>query len=280
MYFGEGVKLKMKSLNKLHLLVPVLLCIIITSSLLAGCVLDNSSGGIIVTGSGNLQTKVMDLSGFTKIEVNNQFQAQITKADSYSVIITIDDNLFQYLDVKVSGATLYVKLLPNNTYKNFKAKAVITLPSLRYLNTDGAAKTNVSGFISTTSMDFRVSGSGRVEIADFQAGDTSFDNSGSGDIHGKMTTGDLKLIISGGATIDLEGSGKNMSMDASGGSNFKLSKFVTVNADLNVSGSADGDINVTGTINGDISGSSHVNYYGNPTLGKTSVTGGGSLTKK
>ena len=48
-------------------------------------------------GSGNVVTEVMPISGFTKVEVGNAFKLTITEAANHSVVISIDDNLVQYL---------------------------------------------------------------------------------------------------------------------------------------------------------------------------------------
>ena len=58
--------------------------------------------GTAITGSGNLETKSKDFSGFTKIEANNGFEVIVSKSSTYSVEITADDNVHKYIDVSKS----------------------------------------------------------------------------------------------------------------------------------------------------------------------------------
>ena len=61
--------------------------ILLTSALMLGC-------EFTVTGSGDLDTREMDFDDFTRIEARQGFQVEVIRSDSYSVVITADDNLF------------------------------------------------------------------------------------------------------------------------------------------------------------------------------------------
>ena len=115
-----------------------------------------------------------------------------------------------------------------------------------------------------------------------KSGNASFNASGAGKVttESGFRTADLKIVISGGANLDLEGSGEDLSLDSSGGSKFDLSDFSVSNANITVSGGSQGELNVSGKLDANISGASRVVYRCNPTLGKTSVSAGASLNKK
>jgi hypothetical protein len=246
----------------------------------AGCETEKSTGTITIEGSGSLRAQDLELSGFIKIEANDEFQVDITKSDTYLVRITADDNLFEHLEISKSGNTLHLGLRHNIVYKNTTQKATITLPSLRFLSIDGASRANISGFDSSESIDFYVSGAGHLNINDFKAGETRFQSSGAGQISGKINTKDIDFILSGGSNVELAGAGANMSVDASAGSKFTLSDFSAVNVDLHVSGGSQGYVNASDTISGDITGGSHIYYSGAPNLGKISVTGESIISNK
>mgnify|MGYP001059219324 CR=1 FL=1 len=85
-------------------IVTVLVAVLLTSGLLVGC-----QGGV-VKGSGNLKTEIFNFSDFTRVDVSSAFEAEIAQSGSYSVSITADDNLLEYIRVSKEGQTLKVGL--------------------------------------------------------------------------------------------------------------------------------------------------------------------------
>jgi len=82
------------------IIVAVLMAVLLTSGLSMGCVRGE------VTGSGTLDTQEMDFSDFTRVEVGYAFEVEIVRSDSYTVSITADDILFEYVQVSKEGETL------------------------------------------------------------------------------------------------------------------------------------------------------------------------------
>ena len=68
-------------------IVVVMVVVPLTLGLLAGC------QGIVLTGSGNPITENYNFSDFTKVEVHNGFQLELTKSSTFSIEITVDDNV-------------------------------------------------------------------------------------------------------------------------------------------------------------------------------------------
>lgn len=87
----------------------ILICITLITIM---SVLAVSTGCAMITGSGSLSTNDYSYTDFTKIEVGHAFEAEITRADSYLVRITLDDNLYDYLKIGTRGDTLYIGLKP------------------------------------------------------------------------------------------------------------------------------------------------------------------------
>ena len=65
-------------------------------------------GGIII-GSGNLTTRNFDLSDFAEIAAQSGFQLELVQSSTFSVEVTADDNVMDYIDVYKSGNTLRIK---------------------------------------------------------------------------------------------------------------------------------------------------------------------------
>jgi len=85
------------------------------------------------------------------------------------------------------------------------------------------------------------------------------------------------LVVSGGSDATVSGTGDEISVDASGGSDVDLASFEVVNASVVASGGSDVTVNASGTLNADASGGSQVYYLGSPTMGQIDTSGGSDV---
>ncbi len=253
---------------------------LLTLALIAGVLPAVTGCGSLVAGSGDLETRELDYSGFTKVDVAYAFQIEITRADSFSVSITLDDNLFQYLEVRKSGSTLHIGLKTNRTYLRTTQRATITMPDLRELELSGASKGDVSGFTSADSLRLKVSGATSGTINTMEAGDTQFNISGASKASGNIKIADGDFDVSGASTVELEGTADDVTMEISGASNTNLEDFPVANATIDVSGASSATIDASGRLDANISGASTLYYIGNPTLGDIDVSGASRVTQK
>jgi len=197
-----------------------------------------------VTGSGNLVTLNKSFSDFTAIDAGWGFEVNITKSDTYSVSITVDDNMIDYVQVSKSGSTLNIGLKPG-IYGRVTLKANINLPLLRELQLSGGSHGFVNGFYVPP-----------------------------------YYSGDFILGLSGGSHVEMEGSTNKISVEASGGSHLDLSDFLVHNAYVDLSGGSQATINIDGRLDADLSGGSHLYYLGEPTLGDIDISGGSGLGRR
>ena len=250
----------------------------IVLTLASGCVY---GFGPTVTGSGKLAAWDFDYRDFTKIEAGYAFDIEVVKADTYLVRITIDDNLYDHLDISKQGDTLYLRLKPNYNYISVTRKATINLPDLEKLELSGASKADVgSGFSSSHTVDFDLSGASNLQIDDMKAGNTNFGLSGASKASGSIEMADGRFDLSGASSLELEGTAKDVDIQASGASRVELADLSVEDADINLSGASDATINASGRLDGNMSGASSITYLGNPTLGSVSASGGSTISKK
>ncbi len=80
--------------------------------------------------------------------------------------------------------------------------------------------------------------------------------------------------------MTLTGSGSDLVIDASGSSDVDLAEFPVEDADLNLSGSSEIILNVSGTLDVSASGSSDVEYVGEPSLGSIQTSGSSSVSRR
>ena len=240
----------------------VLLSMALGSSLLVGCSLVPDVGEILsqvsVTGSGVVVTKGLDLSGFDQVEVSGAFVADVTRGDTYSVVVRVDENLEEHLRVQAAGRTLEVGLAPSLSILGTATREVeITMPELARLELSGATQGTISGFESTADLSVEVSGASKLG-GDIQAGDARFE-------------------VSGASTVDLSGSDGALVLDVSGASTADLSDFAVDDANVEASGAGSATVNATGRLDAEASGASRIQYLGTPTLGRVESSGASTV---
>jgi hypothetical protein len=236
--------------------VAFLLVVIVLTGLSAGCDLDE----VIVSGSGDVVTQEEDISGFDEVSASHNFEVNIEQGDSYEVVIRIDDNLLDDLEVTKRGDRLEIGFKRNIITRNATMEANITMPKLMVVDLSGASDAQITGFNSND---------------DFNSG-----LSGASSLSGDIRSGDVSLDLSGASEVTLSGSGGNLVIDASGSSDVDLAEFPVEDADLDLSGSSEIILNVNGTLDVSASGSSDVEYVGEPTLGSIDTSGSSSVSRR
>jgi hypothetical protein len=249
--------------NKLLLV----LTMIVVAGLLTACT--------VVKGSGVLKIEEMDFSDFTRVEVGSAFEVEIAQSDQFSVSITADDNLFDYIQVSKRGTTLKIDVKPAVMFHSATHRAEITMPELLGLELSGATQGSVTGF--ETIEDIEVSGASSLELEEILAGDMTFDISGASRVNGEVDADDIEFDVSGASTVRLRGTAGDIELDLSGASNAELEDFPVSDADVNLSGASRATVSANGRLDIDLSGASRLTYTGNPTIGDVDISGASTM---
>ena len=242
-------------MKKAIIIAAIVVAVSVTCTLL---VLRGCPGGLV--GSGNLETETYAFADFTEIEISSAFEFEVEQSSSYSINVTADDNIMEYVRVSQDGQTLKIGLRTVMWLGPVTLKVSVTMPELSGLDVSGASRGTVSGFSSTEDLAIMVSGASRVT--------------------GDITAGNVDFDISGASTIQLEGSANDMVTDVSGVSRFDLDDFTVNNADVDFSGASSGTINLNGRLDADLSGASRLWYIGEPTMGTIDTSGASTISKK
>jgi hypothetical protein len=232
----------------------------------------------IVRGSGPTVERAYPFEAFDRVEVSSAIEFEIMHG-AYSINVTGYQNLIERLEVDLSGQTLTIGLKPGSYLRN-NVRAIITMPLLSKLVVSGACRGSAKGLSSVDDLDLEVSGASRADV-DIEAARITVDVSGASRLTGDLlATQSVNLVISGASRCELTGATYDMDLDLSGASRASLSEFETANADLNISGASQASIDVIGTLDVDLSGASSLEYTGNPTLGRVSITGASRMSSK
>jgi len=202
----------------------------------------------------------MQYTGFTQLDISHAFTANITRSDRFNVVITADDNLVDYLDIRQRGDTLYIGVQSGRTYTGTTFRAEITLPTLEGLNVSGASRANLSGFSSTQRLALEASGASVVR--------------------GDVKCGDVSFNVSGASQVTLSGTGQDAVLEVSGASRVQLEDMSFRNVDVEASGASSVTVNLEGRLDASASGASNILYVGSPTLGRIEESGASSVRRK
>jgi hypothetical protein len=234
--------------------------------------------GCSLVGSGPIETKEYQLTDFTEIEISHDFNYDITRSETYSVVASTHQNLIDHLDIFKSGQTLKVRL-KSGTIVNSDARVTVTLPALERLQVSGAASGHVSGFSSGSNFTLQVSGASQSDI-NMETGKTKIQISGASRVNGTIKAAETEIVISGASNCDLSGSTAAAKIEISGASHADLPDLILQNADIELSGASGATINTSGKLDMALSGASTLNYYGKPMLGKVDISGASQMHQK
>jgi hypothetical protein len=237
----------------------IIIAIVVAVAVICAVLILKGWPGVLI-GSGNLETEEYTFTDFTKIEISSAFEFEIEQSSSYSINVTADDNVMDYVQVSQDDQTLRIRLATVPSLRLVTLRVSVAMPQLRGLTASGASRGTISGFDSTEDVNFKVSGASRVT--------------------GDITAGNIEFDISGASTIQLEGSGRDMDAIVSGASRFNLDDFIVNNADVNISGASTGTINLTGRLDANASGASTLLYIGEPTSTDINTSGASTVSKK
>ncbi len=233
-----------------------------------------------VTGSGEIATWDMDYTDFKSLEISATFDVQINRADSYLVRLTIDKKLYEYLKIDQRGDTLRIGLKPHHIYVDTRQQAIVNLPDLRRLKLSDASKAMVGGFSVSHSLDFELSDASELQLGHTIAGNTGFSLSDASQASGIIEMDDGNFRLNGSSSLKLEGTAKNIKIDAAASSDVSLADFAVATADVELSSSSKAVINVSTRMDVNLSSASELDYIGNPKLGKLNMSGDSALNQR
>ena len=197
----------------------------------------------------------------TTIEGGWGFEINIKKSNSYSVVISAEEKIFENIEVTKTENTIMIGFEQGFNTGLFVKKTEITMPDLNKLILSGASKGTAKGFSNSDQFVLGISGASYLEMTN-------------------INVGDLDINVSGASRLDARGTGNNLVSLVSGASNIDLSNFVVNNVDIDMSGASKATINTAGILDANISGASTLEYLGEPTLGTINTSDSSTIRKK
>lgn len=209
-------------------------------------------------GNGERITEKLKVEPFNQISISGAFDVTLIPSDSDEIIVEADENLFEFIIIRVKGSTLHID---TDRRLNSKDGILISVPveEIEQIVSSGASSIKSSDRIILKGLDVVLSGAGKIDL-DLEA--TSVD-----------------VDISGATMVYLEGSTDNFNIDMSGAGSLEAGYFETKDCSVSISGVGKVLVNVSGKLNANVSGLGKVEYVGEPESVQGDVSGVGNVSK-
>ncbi len=254
------IRMKKPPLN--GLLASVLAIVWVVAAIGTGVFAINKTPSIQATAreyQGNVETRTVNVSNFTKIDASSAYHVNISSGKEYKVEVTGHAKDLELSRQDVENDTLILDRKSRFCIFCFSSgiDVNITTPNLGSIEGSGAVSYTVGSFTGT-NFNIDLSGASRADIS-------------------KLTVSDIKIIMSGASRATLAGSAKTLTADLSGASRLEGFDFKVADAIVEGSGASRMEINATDTLSADISGATTIFYRGNPKITKEETSGSSRL---
>ena len=207
------------------------------------------SSALDILGSGRLRTEARQVSSFQAVEMDAVGYLRISQGKAWSLKVTLDDNLQEFYEARVSAGVLHLGFRPGATVRTPPRLVVdLTLPALERLSLSGACEAEIEGGFAGPSLELGISGAGRIA--------------------GRLEYRNLALGLSGSGRLVLTGSAGELSVKASGAGDIDTAGLRALRVKAELSGAVRLVVRAAESLDLAASGASDVVYLGDPRVSK------------
>ncbi len=251
-----------------------------------------------IKGSKIVTVSVKEIPSFENIEINDNFEVFLVKADKSSLEIEADDNLHEVINYEVAGGTLRVsslqeassfkkfalrinytsdlKLITAKNESSIKALADLELENITIKNYDFS-----KSFLNVKANYFALVLNDKSEAEiNIKAENTSLELSKNAELKALITSPELKLDMYQKSKAEIEGNCNNVKLRLDNYSSLTAKKMVMASLDVVSESYSKCSVNVTSTINITASGKSEIELLGEPKIQINKFTNNATLFKK
>lgn len=242
-------------------LIVSLFCLLLFA---AGCAPMLSTGqSLQLQGSGNLVTQEFTFDTANRLLAASNFKVTLVPGEKVVVTVTADDNVMEYVTVRVSNGELRLELKPGRGYSmenaTLKAKVAMPIPSVAMLQDN--ALLDLGKGLRAGELTIKLSGNGIV------AGET-------------LSAARVSLASNGNGQARLSGATAELTLDGRGNAIAACPELQVHTANVTLRDNAMAALKVTDKLDYNVSGNAGFVYTGNPELGQQQRTGNAAVAQK
>jgi hypothetical protein len=209
---------------------------------------EGSLGFKTVRGSGSVEEKTYEVSGFSSVDLATIGKLVVETGETEALRVEAEENLLKYFEVKVHDGELGISDRENVNL--VPTKGVFFYLTVKELET------------------ITISGLGDVELPAIAAPEFSIEISGGGNVDIEELTADvLEVEISGLGNLSVDGgTAGQQEIVITGGGSYRARHLDSAVADVQVNGLGKATVRVRDRLDVTISGGGSVEYFGDPSV--------------
>ncbi len=183
-----------------------------------------------VSASAQIKQVSHDFSAFDAIDIDYDFVVNVARSDAgYSVALSVDDILMDYVQTYVKSHTLYITLdkknLPSDIKKLYKGRksedpvlnATIYTPSqLSGITLRGASVLSVGDEVESKELDVNISENATIKRLSVDASDFSISSANKAVADIVVYADNIKIKADGNSKLNIEQDSEKLNIDADG----------------------------------------------------------------
>ncbi len=206
-----------------------------------------------------------NVGSFRAISVSGGVDLVLTQSNAEAVAVSANklEDRDRIITEVVDGVLKIYYDSPNGisfSWTSRKLRAYVSVKNIDGLRASGGSDVDINGTLAVAKLKMNISG--------------------GSDFKGKVDVTDLDIDQSGGSDVNISGRATNVSIDASGGSDFNGYELSADKCIAHCSGGSDINVTVNKELSADASGGSDIHYRGTGTVTKAGSSGGGSVKKR
>jgi len=255
-----------------------------------------------ICGSGNIVTHNIGSLGYEGIDASYSVKVIVTEPASSDVIVRADDNLLEYVELKVRDGILEVSLdekmrgtdmqectieifVPDNgRIRSLKASGASRIEVRTPLHADemeieASGASHICGDIEARELEAEISGASGAQLT-LKADECSIETSGASNLTACITGRCCRAEASGASKATLSGTVREAELKAGGASTLKAEELTTLDCSVSVGGASSATVNCSNRLTVSAGGASSVRYTGDCQLVKCTSSGASSVSRK
>lgn len=208
--------------------------------ILFSCVNINVKGGKTVKCTGEVVDQAMELANFTGITVEGAATIEIVQADDYSVLVTANKEVFNYLDYSLKESELILSTIDHVNIDAKVYKVLIQAPAVNQVKVQGAADLHLDGgYKSNDNLEIEVDGAAKLNLTGVEVPTFDITINGAGKFGlNDINVDKLEIAVNGAGSGSVSGIANYAKLSVAGTANIDASALQCPNIEKHVEGLA------------------------------------------
>jgi hypothetical protein len=222
---------------------------------------------VMITGTGPIVKQEFSLESFNAIADETVIDVEIVKGDSQKVVAEGNENMINFLQLKVVNNKLHVDLVPG-CYGLFELKLYVTVPTLKEIDLQSTGNISTEAFSELPSLKMKSSSTGTIttEGTFVVNGDVLLESTSTGNINLNVNCENIDVNMTSTGSISIEGRCESQEVSISGTGNYDAFDFLSEECTIETSSTGNARVNVSDQLNATISSVGSIYYKGNPRI--------------